>query len=133
MTGPGVRGGALLTVARVVMLAFGAYGVCEFIGYPGETTGAARVVTVEGARRYPHYEVTFTTADGQAVTAQTSLRRGPYVEAGDQLPIAYRADDPQDVRVRHQQLFTLGPLTGLVGLFLMLNGVAAIVRRIRRR
>jgi Protein of unknown function (DUF3592) len=129
----GVRAGALLTLAGAVMVAFGGYGLCEFIGYPGETTGAARVVTVEGARLYPHYEVSFTTADGRAVTARTSLRRGPRVEAGDQLPIAYRPGDPQDVRVRHQKLSTLGPLTGLVGLFLMLNGVVALVRGIRRR
>lgn len=99
----------------------------------GETTGVARVVTVEGARRYPHYEVSFTTADGRTVTARTSLRRGPLVGAGDKLPIAYRAGDPQDVRVRHQKLFTLGPLTGFVGLFLMVDGIVALARRIRRR
>jgi len=133
VTGSGLRGGALLTLIGAVMVAFGAYGLCEFIGYPGETTGAARVLTVEGGRLHPRYEVSFTTAGGRAVTARTSLRKGPRVQPGEQLPIAYRAGDPQDVRVRHQKLVTLGPLTGLVGLFLMLNGVLTLVRRIRRR
>ena len=133
-TGPsGVRGGALLTVAGVMTVAFAAYSLCEFLGYPGETIGAARVVTTDGSRRHAHYEVSFTTADGRVVTARTSLRRGPRVEAGGQLPIAYRSGDPQDVRVRHQKLVTFGAVSGVAGIFLMLNGVAALVRRIRRR
>ncbi|MFG1610613.1 DUF3592 domain-containing protein [Actinoplanes sp. NPDC049265] len=124
----GIRGGVILTLFGLLFVALAVGGHMEFFGYPGEATGGAKVVAVDPAGRGTTYTLRFTTRDGREVTADARQRRGGGGVVGDTVGIAYDTGDPDDVRVR-SNLLIYAYLAGGVGLFLMANGVAAVVRR----
>ena len=76
----------------------------------------------------------FTTAQGERVTVTSSLNSSGFA-VGQQQPIAYNPDDPQDARIASFLGLWFLPtlLLGLGGLFFLIGGVGSVLGFFLRR
>jgi hypothetical protein len=110
-------------------LAIGVFGHLQVFGYPGEIVGSGKVVEVSKASKGYRYRVAFTSGDGRTVVGSDTI--GSSRQVGESLPIAYRPDGTK-MRIRGQGFPIFSYLFGLVGLFLMLNGLFGVLRPERK-
>ncbi len=128
----GLRGALSVVVFGAVFVVVGAWMHFEVRGYPNERFATGKVVRTYDVGRADGYVFEYAAPDGRLVTADRTVQNGPPVVAGDDIALAYRPDEPDDVRVMSyssgMEYLALG-----AGTFVLLAGVQKTWHAARRR
>ncbi len=131
--------GLVFLGVSLIPLAIGLFFLVDTLRFLGSATATATGSIV--ACQYPKSSssacmptVVFTTARGETVRFSEPFASSGFA-VGQQQPIAYNPDHPQDARIANFLTLWFVPtlLLGLGGLFLLIGGIATAIGFFRRR
>lgn len=131
--------GMIFLGISLIPLAVGLFFLIDTLQFLSSATATATGVIVSCPRPKSSSTactatVAFTTAQGQSVTITTSFASSAF-EVGQQQPVAYNPDHPQDARISSFLVLWFVPtlLLGLGGLFFLIGAIASTISYFARR